>query len=275
MRVGRDGLPRNPWYQLMALTGDSRGLSTRFVSLKPHPARAPEFVFGDPDQRALWVQVIRHHRQDLAPLWQHFHGCRGSCGPLMAPILACTLPLTYSVLEATWLGGVERALPASEEYHPPTRLTLRRGPPGWVQPRTLPKTPNDGITMAMHAVLQVGFFCRLLIRARGTDNYANCMVDDLCDVVSPLLKGEIPSRVLFKELQQSLSKPSGVLRLSAAQLNCALAVLDAFVGAMHAKAWGTPGLLRFYVPELRGESAFLLPGGVDACTFHYRVPVRS
>ena len=123
----------------------------------------------------------------------------------------------------------------------------------------------------MHAVLQVHFLRHVLLQARRHDNVPHRVVDHLAETGSQLMAGNIPNRILFKELQGSLKSPADRFCFNLGQLKCALTVLDAFIRAAHLKASSTPRVPSFRVPQLRGGSGFFLPHSTDACSFHYRV----
>ena len=111
--------------------------------------------------------------------------------------------------EAQLVASVKRRRPPEREERAGQRVTLCTGAPGWVMPRTLPRTPKNAITAAIHALLQLRSIRAALVQPTdATLDVYHCIYETLSGIFTCLLrpKKNKPQRDELEELKQLLTK---------------------------------------------------------------------
>ena len=262
VRSDADGQWRNPRYQMLALTGDGRGVSTQYVSLDTHPAKKEFYSHGCPHNRGRHIQTILHHRRDLHPFFARTYG--ESVGQHSALTEALTEGFLWNIEEAEWLADVQVRNAPAVEMHDQQRqhAVMEDGPPGWVAPRTLPRIGNGALAAALHVIMQLRFARGMLLQREGV-----CVLHVFSDmqwIVRNLLRGGKPLPVLHKELLADLradTDGSDHLALSTQEGRCAVTMLRAFLCVLHTEAYAPvqdgrdreDGLVKYYNSEFFGH----------------------
>lgn len=147
-----DGLG-NIQYQTLSFSGDSRGVSTQFISLFPNPVISWTQVMADVDQVVLWEEMLMAIRFDLAEWFVKRRMPDCQIHPSAMAIELCS-QFQYFELEGSLAKAVPRPPPPLFSARR-GRLILSNGPPNWVQPRGLPRSPSQALTCALFCLLNV------------------------------------------------------------------------------------------------------------------------
>ena len=204
VRTNTEGEWRNPRYQLLALTGDGRGLSTQYVSLDLHPSKRILYRHGSPLNRSMHIQTILHWRRDLLPFFRRLYG--SSQGVLQNNQVAIKDGFIWNEAESDWVAEVPFRGALDEDGPGRVNTLLEDGPPGWVAPRTLPRIGNHALGTAVQVIMQLRFARTMLLGCGGLS--VMCVFNDLQYIVNGLLRGHKPNTVLHKELLYDLRDQS-------------------------------------------------------------------
>lgn len=215
----------NTQFQMLALGGDQRGLSTQFVTLKPHPHIAWKNIPADMDQVVLWEEILSMTRPEL----QFWFAKRRSEDRQLKPTPEAHLLLPkfkWNREEGSVVSRVKRKT-APFQSAERGKLVLDTGPAGWVLPRNLPKSIQNAVTTAVHMVLGVPHLRRAIANLRPPTNELpvqgtgespvcppkaspQCAMAVLSDYVHHLMLGEKYPADGFQQLSKLLKKISNV-----------------------------------------------------------------
>ena len=235
---------KNPRYQMLALVGDGRGLSTQYVALDHSPINKLKFSDISITHRAMYIQTLMSRRRDLDAFWIKLYGADALTH------LPSALPddggFVWNHAESLWVAKVKYApepMVAENERH---TTVVHNGPPGWVAPRVMPKTPNNALGSAMQVLMQL----RILRHLTPLTIPATRAVWDMQCIIHSLLQGDKADTTMFNELRITLRAQRDDIRLTAMELACAPTVLRTLLWLLHMEVWNgsaDPSLPKFYL----------------------------
>ena len=278
MRLGRDartGRRASTQYQLLGICGDGRGISTQFVTFRP---KGRQFVIAPQTFLWRWMHILYHQRPDLEAVWKSLWGPPGSPQRVQLENHVPLIDFVVCPQEAQLVASVKRRRPPEREERAGQRVTLCTGAPGWVMPRTLPRTPKNAITAAIHALLQLRSIRAALVQPTdATLDVYHPIYETLSGIFTRLLrpKKNKPQQDEFEELKQLLTMEHGSLRerqLTRSQMECAFTVLDTLLTRVHVRTnvgVDLPTLHRAIWPHRMG---LVLPPAFSSCALRYHVP---
>lgn len=190
----RDDGVGNVQYQTLAITGDTRGVSTQFVSFFPNPLISWAQVKADIDQVVLWEEILLCSRSDLID-W--FKKRRSRDRALVPSPLAVRLAseLRFSSIEASIVLAIPRRAHPLASDDIPRRLILATGPPNWVHPRVLPRSPKQAFTTALHVILTNYKLRTMILQCKGVPH-----VEAIGKLLCGILGGGTPNLDIFRQI---------------------------------------------------------------------------
>lgn len=285
VRTNAEGQWRNPRYQMLALTGDGRGLSTQYVSLDLNPGRRLHLRLGSPLLRPKYIQTILHWRRDLLPFFTQLYGSRRAV--VENNTKAELRGFVCNDEEADWVNEIPMPKATEEEDTNRKYVQLEAGPPGWICPRALPRTGSQhAVATALQVVMQLRFARHMLLACKGMPSSA--IFDDMRCIVHQLMVGAKPQILHHKELLYTLrddSQHGDGVALNWQEARCAVTVVRTMMHVLHVESCGSAksGMSTYSSPRRYHHSKFMGPALLDArrmthsdcrfdmpCVYHYR-----